>query len=209
MGTKSIINKLSSRILADAPTKTVSENWGRQMGEYYDEDLETSGYASVLLYVQLGLSEYGDLIKEVIKLIFQVQNEYIGRYVLLPVAFGKDNKFIHNKKYFNFGYRDGISGIGSVHKEVMNLTNTAISEVPAVIPDFFPKTDARSLYSGKVKFERDDLMIIVGKKSDVAFLEELRHRFTASIKKRILFVEIEENSVNWNYRKIEPKFVLQ
>ncbi|MBM2816969.1 MAG: hypothetical protein HW421_3731 [Ignavibacteria bacterium] len=112
--------------------------------------------------------------------------------------------FIHDGKYFNcYGTYNQPKYIIDY---LMKLTCKAKSPIPAIIPGFFPKTDARSLYIGKTRFERGDLMVIIGKKGEVAFAEHLKDRFTADIEKRILFVEIEENNVNWNFKNMKPEF---
>jgi len=52
----------------------------------------------------------------------------------------------------------------------------------AIIPELFPKTDMRSLYSGKIKIEKDDLLIIIGRKNEVIFSEDLKNKIKPSIK---------------------------
>ena len=76
----------------------------------------------------------------------------------------------------------------------------------AIIPELFPKTDIRSLYSGKTKIENDDLLIIIGGKNEVFFSEDLKNKIKLSIKKHILLVEIENKNVNCFFKPKELNF---
>jgi hypothetical protein len=198
---------LISALRNNAPSTTLSENYGRR-GEYYGgEDAETKGYKSIMLFIQIGLSDYNDLILEVVKLILSVQNDFQKKYSIVPAIFGKGLDLIHATKYFDMGYIEDRQAGSTLANILKTLTGTDKSDIPAIIPLLFPKTDMRSLYYGKTKFDRDDLMIIIGKKGEVVFAENLKDKLTNSVKKRILFVEIEENSVNWIFRNYEPEFL--
>ncbi|MFC2129986.1 hypothetical protein ACFLSQ_00980 [Bacteroidota bacterium] len=191
----------------NAPSSTFSENYGRRSGYYGDSDEETKGYKAILIYIQLGLSGYDELIREIVFLILKVQNDYVGKYPIIPAAFGKGNDFIHEKKSFKMGFYNDRQLDTKISKVIKNLSGKYKSDVPAIIPNFFLKTDIRSLYHGKIKFEKDDLMVIIGKKDEVFFNEQLQVKFKSWMKKRILFVEIDYDKVNWNYNIIEPKFI--
>ncbi|MDP2363662.1 MAG: hypothetical protein Q8M94_07825, partial [Ignavibacteria bacterium] len=193
--------------LRNAPSRTASENDGRR-GDYFgDYDEETRGFKAIMIYIQHGLAEYYELIREVVKLVLAVQSGNGGKYQIIPVAFGKGSNFSPLRQYFNMGYiTDKLAEI-RIADAIQEITGNEKSDVPAVIPDFFIKTDARSLINGKIRFEQKDLMVIIGKKSEVVFAEKLRNQFTVDIKKRILFVEIDENSVNWIFRNLQPEFI--
>ena len=193
-------------IRRSAPSSTLSENYGRSGGYYGDEEEETSGYKAIMLYIQIGLAEYDELILEVVKLILVVHKGYRKKYPIVPAIFGKGTDFINYNRYFDLGYLTDRQSISTISDVLMNLTGTETSDVPAIIPDFFPKTDIRSLYHGKTLFENDDLMVIIGKKSEVIFAEHLKDKFTYAIKKRLLFVEIEENQINWIFKDYQPEF---
>jgi hypothetical protein len=201
------LKSLLSAIRQNAPSTTVSENYGRNAGYFGDYDESTRGYKAIMIYIQLGLSEYDELIIEVVRAILTIQKGYGKKYQIIPAAFGKGMDFILEGKYFDMGYTSDKLNDTKIAKELKNLSGTEKSEVPAIIPDFFPKTDIRSLYYGKTRFERSDMMAIIYKKDELAFAEILKDKFTYELKKRILFVEIEENNVNWHYKNFTPEFI--
>lgn len=182
---------LISKLRHNAPSGSISENFGRTVGYFGDSDDETKGYSAILIYIQLGLSESKELILEVVRLILSVQKDYRKKYQIIPAAFGKGKDFIHKKKYFNMGSYNDSQLDTKIVEEIRTLSSKKKSDVPAILPDFFPKTDIRSLYYGKTKFDKSDLMVIIGKKDEVFFAEHLQDKMTLSVKKRILFVEID------------------
>jgi len=195
------------RILSkNAPSRTVSENWGRNIDYYGDSDVTTAGYRSILIYIQLGLEEYEELVNEVVKLVLQVQRGINKKYPIVVSAFGRGDELIHDKKHFKMGYiNDRLAG-KQIANALIALSSKEECKIPAIIPKFFPKTDIRSIYGGKTAFEKDDLMVIIGKKDEVYFAKNLQDTFRSWMKKRILFIEIDNNCVNWNYRYFEMKF---
>ncbi|MCX6152621.1 MAG: hypothetical protein NT007_00515 [Candidatus Kapabacteria bacterium] len=199
-------NSLRSSIKNDAPSKTLSENYGRSSGYDGDSDEYHAGYSAALIYVQTGLSEFEELFREVAKLVFFAQSGYRKKYPIVVAAYGNGSDFIHDKKYFDMGYLSDRFSDTKIMEVLKNLSGTDKSDIPAVIPDFFPKTDNRSLYSGKTRFEKDDLMVIIGKKEEVFFADHLQEKFSYSVKKRILFVEIDGDNVNWNYKNFDKFF---
>jgi hypothetical protein len=95
-------NKLYFKLKENAPRRTVSENTGRGrdhmgIGGYGEV---SSGYRAIMVYIQLGLSDHGELIREIVNLILEVQKGYGTKYPIIPAAFGKGNEFISYIKYF-------------------------------------------------------------------------------------------------------------
>ncbi len=197
---------LFNKLKDNAPTITISEDYGRGQEYFGDYDEDASGYKAVMIYIQLGLSEYEDLIKEVVNLILKVQGCYSKHYPLVVAAFGKGKEFIHDRKYFEMGFMNDWMANTKISKVLVDLCKKEKSDIPAIIPDFFPKTDMRSLYDGKMKFETGDLMVIIGKIDEVFFSSELQNRFKAWMKKSILFVEIDGENVNWKFKNYEILF---
>ena len=95
---------LISSLRRNAPSSTLSENYGRSGGYYGDEDEETTGYKSIMLFIQAGLSDYYDLILELVKLILSVQKGYRKKYQIVPAIFGRGDVFTNSTKYFDMGY---------------------------------------------------------------------------------------------------------
>ncbi len=198
--------KIRNDVKQYAPYVGSTESYGRRLGEYEDFIEGGAGYRAYMFYVQLGLEQYEYLIHELVNLIIEVQQGYRRRYPIVPCAFGRGREFVHEKKYFDMAYTGSKLAHREIAATIAKLSGAEKSEVPAVIPDFFSKTDWRSLYYGKTRFEQNDLMIIVGRKSEVFFDEKLKDRFRNDIKKRILFAELDGDSVSWIFRKFEPQF---
>ena len=66
---------------------------------------------------------------------------------------------------------------------------------PAIIPQLFPKTDMRSFYHGKIKIDKDDLLVIIGREDEVFLSESLQEKIRGKLKKQVLSVEIGQNEV--------------
>lgn len=197
---------LRNELRRNAPSSTLSENYGRSGGYFGDYDEETVGYSSILIYIQLGLAEHYDIILEVVRLMLSIQSGYEKKYSLLPAAFGTGTDFIHKGKYFDLGYMTDNLLATKIAEALRDLSGTGKSEIPAILPEFFPKTDMRSLYSGKTSFDKKDFMVIIARKGEWVLAEHLQDKITYDFKKRILLVEIDEEAVNWKYRDVEFEF---
>ena len=195
---------LASKIKSFAPTHTVEGDRRGYLDGGYDETY--SGYKSVIIYIQKGLSDYSELIENVARLALQVQQEGGRKYPLIPVSFGQEDELTHEGKYFDLGYINDHLNDRKIAEALMRLsTNKPVNA--AVIPELFPKTDKRSLYYGKTSVTDEDLLIIIGKKDQVYFDKQIERRLKKRIQKRILFVEIAEDRVNWIFRKYQPNFI--
>ncbi len=86
--------RIIRRIRNYAPSRTISENWGRSGGFYGDEDETTSGYESVLIYVRRGLGR-PEIIAPVIEFALKVQREYSARWTLIPLSYGWSDELKH------------------------------------------------------------------------------------------------------------------
>ncbi len=82
--------------------------------------------------------------------------------------------------------------------ELMEITSSESSDVPAIIPALFPMTDNRKLKGRVNKFEGSSLLVIIGKKGEVLLEKSLKTSMKRAVKKRILFVELGEEEVNWH-----------
>jgi len=198
---------LATTIRRNAPTSTLSENSGRSGGYYGDEDEETTGYKSVILLIQKGLADYGELILEVVNLILAVQKGYRKKYAIVPAVFGQGTDLINGTRYFDMGYSTDRQSDRKIADVLIELTGDKKSDVPAIIPYFFPKTDNRSLYGGKTAHHKNDFTVIVGIKGEVVFADYLEIMLTDSFKSRILFVEIDDNSAKWQYQDFHSVFL--
>jgi hypothetical protein len=197
--------KIILKLMHAAPSYAVTENYGRRMGFYGDADETDSGYKSICIYVQNGLSEYNDLFKDVARGIFRIQSENRRKYPLIVFGFGKTNHLQHVGKYFEMGFLNDSLSVSKIAEELSNISGS-VSCSPAIIPEFFPKTGLLSLYSGKTRIEGDDLLIIIGHENEVFFNDTLQDKLTYSLKKRILLIEITKADVSYKISNFDFEF---
>jgi len=201
-----IPNSIIRKIKREAPSYTYGESFGRYNGIHSESNEYTRSYKSIIIYVQNGLSDKFDLFIIIAKAIFKIQENNYRKYPLLVLGFGHTNNLQHEKKYFDFGYQCDAFNVKKVAETISRISgNTKITK--AVIPELFPKTDIRSLYTGKIKIDSDDLLIIIGRKNEVFFSEDLRNKIKRNIKKHIFLVEIENGNVNYIFKPKELNFI--
>jgi len=151
-----IISKARSR----APSRTVSENWGRSIGYYGDADETTHGYEAVLLYVRKGLGHM-EIILPVVRFAFKVQNELRKPWTLVPLSYGWGDELKHLGTDIPIRYVNDSANNRYIAKDICKLAGQELESDPAVVPQLFPRTDVRSLYGGKVKVTGRDLVVFV------------------------------------------------
>lgn len=195
---------LIRKIKQTAPSRSID---GDRRGYYGGGSEETfSSFESVLIYIQKGLGNYSELIKEIVKLILKVQKGGGRKYPLVPMSFGNEQTLTHERKYFDLGYINDSYINNQILQALIRLSNTKQVN-PAVFPELFPKTDIRSLYSGKTKVTDKDLLVIIGKKDQVFFEQSIEPKLKLKIRKHILFVEIEDDKINWIFKNYFPLFI--
>lgn len=190
--------KIISRLKTNAPTHETG-GWGRRHGDFSD-DGESSGYKSVCVYVQNGLEEYFEQFKEIAKGIFKIQQGNNRKYPLIVFGFGDTDYLQHERKYFEFGYINDIYNINIVAETIARISGKKLAN-PAIIPELYPRTDIRSLYQGKTKIDKDDLLVIIGKENQVYLDETLRGKIRRSFIKQILSVDISTDHVSFMTRE--------
>lgn len=198
-----MINKIPNSIIQKmkdaAPRYHSTDNFSSHVGFDGDNDEYSSSYKSICIYVQNGLTDQIELFVEVAKKVFSIQTNNSRQYPLMVFGFGNTSTLQHEGKYFPLGFLGSWQNDIKISKTIARISGSNLSN-PAIIPNFYPKTDRRSLYSGKTKIEKEDLLIIIGKKDNVFFAEELQ-TFRTSILKQILFVEIESDKINYTFGK--------
>jgi|TARA_B100000315_G_scaffold107815_1_gene98930 hypothetical protein len=198
-------NNLLHRVNQDVPSYQISENYGRRGGYYSDSEEYGKSYKSICIYIQNGLSNEIELFKVISKAVFKIQCDNKRKYPLLVFGFGKTEFLQHEKKYFDFGYTNSWHNANRVAETISRISGTNKVEM-ALIPELFPKTDIRSLYSGKINIERDDLLVIIGYKNQFALDEELKKRISHKknkLKKRTLLVEVSDQNVEFIYKPVD------
>lgn len=196
-----IPSAIISRIANNAPSYTISENYGRKLGFYSDRTEEASGYKSICIYIQNGLAEYLDLFKELSRAIFKIQVDCSRQYPLCVFGFSNTEHLQHENKYFDLGHSFDYLNHNKVAETIARISGSKHHQT-SVIPELFPQVGIQSLYFGKIKIERDDLLIIIGRKNEVFFSKKINQQITARLKKHILQIEIDNENINYYTRDI-------
>ena len=202
-----VSNKLINKIIRKAPTYISGGKYSlRSYG--YDDEYSTS-YKSVIIYIQNGLNNNHELFKEIFKAIIKIQKGGNRKYQLLVFGFGDTDKLQHENKFFDFGYINDKYNIDKVIETISRLSGSQVIKEIAIIPELFPKTDARSLYTGKIKVDDQDLLIIIGNKEKTIFAEKLKRKLKMSIRKHIMFADINSifTKVEYTFGNYKPTFM--
>ena len=189
------------KVMRGAPTVVVSEN--RRYG-YKDE--VTQAYGGVVIYIQKGLKKYYDLILSTVKVITNTQSGSNKPYLLVPTSFGWGDSLHNENTYFKLGYINDYLRNPKIAETIADLSGDEKCKSPAIISKLFPKTDIRSLYHGKTSVTRNDLLVIIGKKGEVFFSQYIKSKING-LRQKILFVEIDGNSINWIFNSYKPCFI--
>ncbi|MCD4817925.1 MAG: hypothetical protein K8S23_04475 [Candidatus Cloacimonetes bacterium] len=199
-------SKIKLKILKKAPIVTSNENSGRRFGDFTDYDIDSRAYNNVLFYIQKGLSSYSELIKAILKPILQMQLSAAIKYTIIPFTFGIDDEPFYKGRCLNINYQPSISKISKI---LLKLSGNKRSQKIAIIPRLFPESTVANSYSGgKTRIKRkEDLLIVIGKKGEV-FFDELIREEVEKYKKQILFVEIENENVDWYFYNYQPEFLV-
>ena len=164
-----------------------------------EEGEDSRGYKSVCIYVANGLAGELDLFKEIARTVFGVQRGGGRKWPLLVFGFGHADTLQHEGKFFDFGYLNDSFNVNKVAETVARVSGSDIAS-PAIIPELFPRVGIRSLYVGKTRVERDDLLIVIGMKGALFFDPGLADQIGSSIRKRILLIEVEADSPNFTFK---------
>lgn len=143
-----------------APTRTSSENWGRSGGYHGEDDSSSSGYGSALLYVRRGLG-HPDIVGAAVHFIREVQRRATRRWTLVPLSHGWDGDLRHlgtDTPMRRDMYSDVIARLVA---DTCAMAGDEAALGRARVDALFPPTDIRSLYRGKTRVERGDLLVFV------------------------------------------------
>ena len=191
-------SSLYSRIRNEAPLITIGENYGRRGDFYGEEDEESRGFRSVLIYIQKGLGTYSELIGETVKFAVKIQYQIGIYYQLIPLSFGWTDKLLF-EKYFEMYSNDISICPDKIVNKLIQLAGIEKGNESSAITELFPKADIRSLYQGKTKVSTDDLLIFIGSKNEIRFSSKLKLPLQ-KLKKNILLVEADDKNILWSYK---------
>ncbi len=172
------------RIRNYAPSRTISENWGRSGGFYGDADESTSGYESVLIYMRRGLGR-PEIIAPVIEFALEVQREYSARWTFIPLSYGWGDELKHMGTDIVMNRSMGADKITPV---LCQVAGDVVEPGTAVVPKLFPRTDIRSLYQGKVRVTERDLLVFVDLEDGPRLAEGIR--ISGQMKRRFVVVSV-------------------
>lgn len=196
-----IPNQLVNKIANNAPSHTSSENGYRRLGQFEDYNEEASGYKTICIFVQNGLFEETNVFIEISKAIFMFQRGNAREYQVFIFGFGQTPTLQHQKQFFTFGKYVGDSSNYKKVAEIISKVSGQTDVNPAIIPEFFPKSDFTTLYGyNKTKIDREDLLIIIGRKDQVSLHSDLEQQMTNKIYKQTLYVELQDDAIQYNYR---------
>ena len=175
------------RIRNQAPSHTISENWGRSGGFYGDADESTSGYESVLIYMRRGLGR-PEISAPVIEFALEVQREYSARWTLIPLSYGWGDELKHMGTDIVMNRSTRADKITPVLCEV---AGDVVEPGAAVVSKLFPRTDIRSLYQGKVRVTERDLLVFVDFEDGPRLDEGIR--MPGQMKRRTVVVSVSDS----------------
>ena len=167
--------RITSKAVSRAPSRTNSENWGRSIGYYGDEDDTTRGYEAVILYVRKGLGHL-EIILPVIQFAFEVQRGLRKPWTLVPLSYGWGDELKHLGTDILIRYVNQDADSRHYAKDLCNLAGQELEPGTAVVKQLFPRTDIRSLYGGKTGVTRNDLLVFVDGEGQLALDPALLRR---------------------------------
>ncbi len=187
---------LRGRLGRHAPLKTTGENWGRRGGFYGESDSSTRIYRCVLLYIEQGLGGETALFEAIARLLDRVQ-PYGYSYNLLPLGYGDGEALVHDRRAIPVRFKIIPSQKNAFLETCAKVAGGAAVDDP-VVPSLFPKTDLRSLYTGKVAVDRNDLLIFVRRAGRLVFSEQATAK-ARRYRRQILDVAVGIDGVEWTY----------
>lgn len=190
-----------------APLASASENYGRRGAYYGDAEDESYAYHNVLVYIQKGLGKENELFTQLAKMILQIQKGGGIFYSIVPIAFGKEMEDTVTGKPFKMGYTSDWMQDHKLAKEFVRISGIGPSENPSLLMNLIPKINNRNAIPGKSRVNKEDLLIIVGRKDEVFFHSSLQQKIASKIRKNMLAVEIGDDSVQWEFKNFQPMYI--
>jgi hypothetical protein len=194
-----------------APSRTVSENVGRRGGYHDGADVTTRGYQAIVLYVRKGLGR-PEIILPVVKFVFEVQQELRKPWTLVPLSHGWGDELKHLGTDLPMRYVNESSRSEKITDQICGLAGQDLELGQVAVQQLFPRTDARSLYGGKIKVTRDDLLVFVDFEEGMEFDYRLRLKLGPAMQRQVVLAEMtpELDQVTWVFapkkiRIAEPK----
>lgn len=192
------LSKYTYRIKNAAPTLSISNSMRRLTGQTAEE-YSTAGYKCICVYVQRGLSDQKDLFKDIAKAIIRIQSEAEHTYHILTFGFGTSGQLSTETKAMAFaGYGNMIFN-SKVAKSIADAAGD-VPESPAVIDELYPAQRVKGLGYWKSKIEKEDLLIIIGRKNEFVLSDSLKTVINSKMSKQILFAEIDADDMNYHYK---------
>lgn len=195
----SLVRKIRER----APTKTISENWGRTGGYYGDSDESTRIYRAVLVYIEQGLGAAQPLFEAVRKVIDKVQPNNV-RYIVIPVAYGDDGQLHHGGRPIPVHGELRFTA-GRVFLETCMKVSGDIAVERPYVPALYPKTDIRSLYQGKIAVDRNDLLLFITRTAPLMFAAQAVAKVRRCRKQAVVVSYDGAENAEWSFLTTDPE----
>jgi len=145
-------------------------------GETGDGDWDASGYRSVVAFIQRGLGDQAELVRQVLGNAAKVQNDNHLKYSVLLFSFGWDDGMLHGKGRSLSG---GLNRCDGWVKELCELASTDTGPVPQKTPSLFPPAVSKRV---PLKVRGEDLLIFFCKDRCGSMTEEARLHYAKPLK---------------------------
>jgi hypothetical protein len=182
-----------------APSRTTSENWGRSSGGYGDEDSSTSGYGSVLLYVRKGLGRR-DIVEAAVQFARDVQKRAAMRWSIVPLSHGWDGPLKHLGTDVPMRRHPAGSVVEDMIDQTCAMAGDVLDPGRTVVTALFPPTDIRSLYRGKTRVERGDLLVFIDL-NEAPLFERGAHEVVQRMRRQVALMSVAPglDQATWMY----------
>ena len=197
---------LIRKIRSKAPSFTYGERADRYPGRFTEGGETARIYKNVIIYVQNGLADKTNLFYVISKAIFKIQNSKKRKFRLFVFGFGNSDSLQEENKYYDFYHSRNSSDYKEVSEAISRISG--INKVKqAIITELFPKSKGKYPFDGRTKVNEDDLLIVIGKKDEVCFHEDLKSIIKTRIRKHILLIEIEKEDIDYIFYPKEINYL--
>lgn len=165
--------------------------------EYGETDAQ--GYRNVVVYIERGLGDREDLIRQVLQIVKSVQQRDRVKYMVHLFSFGWDDGKLHHAGRSHDG--NYYSNIKPWVDELCALAGTDGLKSPAVIPSLFPLTNPYGLKHG---IERDDLLIFLCRNREVSMADSAHKKYDLRIMKHSVWLFCGEEQIDISLGDFTP-----
>lgn len=207
MGNEFIIPRnIIRKIIRKTPCFSSGENFNRYPGVITEGHETNCQYSNVILYIQRGLNLKAEFYENLVLSISKIQTVRYKKYRLFIFGFGETEELQFKDKYIEISRKSIVSQKEKIIDNIKFVSSGKVSSKP-VIHELFPKSQQGSnLYVRRSKINKEDLLIVLGKKGKVCFDESLESQLKASIRKHILLIVFDLSSADYIFHPKEINY---